>query len=168
MRYAVRARLIAVDPTEGVKLPTVRDRDHELVTISEEIFVGRLLPALPVEHRAMVASAAGAGLRWGEAAGAPWAAFDLAADVVDVRQVAEETSAGVTLRPFPKTRAGRRRVPMAPFLATEVRAHLGRLDQAPDGRALAFATSTGTPIRRSNFRRQVWRPRWSARVYWAA
>lgn len=158
MRFAVLARLVAVDPTEGVKLPTVRDRDHDLVTVSEEIFVARLLPALPVEHRALVAAAAGAGLRWGEAAGAPWAAFDLCADVVDVHQVAEETSTGVVLRPYPKTRAGRRRVPMAPFLVAELRAHLGRLPGEPAGRALAFGTSAGTPIRRSNFRRQVWRP----------
>ena len=47
---------------------------------------------------------------------------------------------------------------MAPFLAAELRAHLGRLDRQPDGWALAFATSTGSAIRRSNLRRQVWRP----------
>jgi integrase len=158
MRFAVRSRVIAVDPTEGVKLPAVRDRDHDLITITQEVFVERLLTALPPEHRALVSSAAGAGLRWGEAAGAPWDAFDLSADVVDVRQVAEETSGAVHLRPYPKTRAGRRRVPLAPFMVAELRAHLGRLQREPDGRALAFGTSTGTALRRSNFRRQVWRP----------
>lgn len=158
LRSAVRSRLIALDPSEGIALPGVRARDGDLVTISQADFLGKLLPALPTEHRALVCTAAGAGLRWGECAGLPWSAVDVVGGTIRVVQVAEETSGSVTLRPYPKTRAGRRTVPMAPFLIAELRAHLGRHDREPSGSALVFATRIGTPLRRSNFRRQVWRP----------
>lgn len=158
LRAAVRSRLLALDPSEGVTLPSVRDRDGDLITISRADFLGKLLPVLPAEHRALVCTAAGAGLRWGECAGLPWSAVDVVGGTVRVAQVAEETAGATALRPYPKTRAGRRTVPMAPFLVAELRARLGRHDREPDGRALVFGTRTGTPLRRSNFRRQVWRP----------
>jgi hypothetical protein len=49
---------------------------------------------------------------------------------------------------------------LPPFLVHELRAHrfLTVPDERPDPRALVFATWNGTPLRRSNFRRQVWRP----------
>ncbi len=82
----------------------------------------------------------------------------MVAGTLRVAQVAEETSGATVLRAYPKTRAGRRTVPMAPFLVAELRAHLGRMPAEPDSRALVFGTRTGTALRRSNFRRQVWRP----------
>lgn len=158
LRSAVRSRLIALDPSEGVSVPSIRTRENNLVTISQAKFIGKLLPALPEEHRALVSAAAGAGLRWGECAGLAWESVDLDRDTIRVAQVAEETAGSVVIRPYPKTRAGVREVPMAPFLVTEMRALCGRHDIEPDHRALVFASRNGTPLRRSNFRRQVWRP----------
>jgi hypothetical protein len=49
---------------------------------------------------------------------------------------------------------------MPDFLVAALRAHrfLTVADESPDPRALVFGTWNGTPMRRSNFRRQVWRP----------
>jgi integrase len=156
LRAAVRARLIAVDPSEGVTLPAVRRGD--LVVVDLPTFADRLLPVLPAEHRALPAAGAGAGLRRGECAGLPWGNVDLESEELRVVQVAEETSGAVVIRPYPKTRAGRRTVPMAPFLAEQLRARLAILPAEPDPRALVFATRTGNPAGRSTFRRRVWRP----------
>lgn len=48
---------------------------------------------------------------------------------------------------------------MPAFLVQELREHrfLTVADERPNPRALVFATWNGTPLRRSNFRRQVWR-----------
>jgi hypothetical protein len=92
-------------------------------TISKENFFGSLLPSLPVEHRALVALAAGAGLRWGECAGLPWGAIDVDRAVVSVVQVAVATAGSVTVKPYPKTRAGVRAIPMPAFLVQELREH---------------------------------------------
>lgn len=158
LRAAVRGRVIALNPTEGVQVPTTYGQSAEITTISRGDFLRRLLPAVPQEHRALVATAAGAGLRWGECVGLTWGRVDLAADELRVVQVAEETSGAVVLRPYPKTRAGVRTVPLMPFAVAQLREHLGRLNVEPYGEALLFATRTGTVPRRSNFRRQVWRP----------
>nr|WP_245714728.1 site-specific integrase [Micromonospora inyonensis] len=125
-------------------------------TISRETFLGRLLPAVPAEHRAIVCAAAGAGLRWGECAGLAWSAVDLDQGVLRVVQVAIETHSGIMLRTYPKSRAGLRTVPLPGFLADALRQRRGATD--PDGRALIFADRDGGPQRRSNFRRRVWLP----------
>jgi integrase len=160
LRSAMRARLIAVDPTEGVVAPSTYQARPLTATISREVFLGKLLPAAPLEHRAIVAIGGGAGLRWGEAAGLPWGAVDLTRRQLQVGQVAIETATEVTVRPYPKSRAGVRTIPIPAFLVRELEAHseLTVGDTSPDPGALVFPTRNGTPLRRSNFRRQVWRP----------
>lgn len=160
LRSAVRARLITVDPTAGVTTPSTYQPRPLTATISREVFLGALLPAVPLEHRAIVAAGAGAGLRWGEAAGLPWGAVDLSQRRLSVGQVAVETAAEVTVRAYPKSRASVRTIPLPSFLVSALEAHreLTVGNAAPDPACLVFPTRTGTPQRRSNFRRQVWRP----------
>jgi integrase len=160
LRSAMRARLIAVDPTEGVTAPSTYQARPLTATISREVFLGKLLPAAPLDHRAIIAIGGGAGLRWGEAAGLPWGAVDLTRRQLQVGQVAIETAADVTVRPYPKSRAGIRTIPIPDFLARELEAHreLTVGDGRPAPGSLVFSTRNGTPLRRSNFRRQVWRP----------
>lgn len=159
LKTAVRAKVIAVNPAEGVRLPLSPDQQQRrAASLSLDDFRKRLLPAVPVEYRALVAIAAGAGLRWGECAGLPWHAVDLRGDRVEVAQVAVETPGSVSIRPYPKTRAGRRLVPMAPFLVAELRVLLSQFDREPSPQELVFDSRVGTPLRRSNFRRRVWVP----------
>ena len=157
LKTAVQARLIATNPAEGVKLPRDRSRDVRPVTISREDFFGRLLPAVPPRHRGIVSAAAGAGLRWGECAGLTWSSVDLDRASLRVVQVAEETHGGIVLRPYPKSRAGVRTVPLPSFLLAALR-ELHTAADDPDPRALVFRDRIGRPLRRSNFRRRVWLP----------
>ncbi|MFI7022928.1 tyrosine-type recombinase/integrase [Micromonospora sp. NPDC049900] len=157
LRTAVQARLIAVNPAEGVKLPRDRTRDVKPITISRENFFGKLLPAVPPRHRAIVCTAAGAGLRWGECAGLTWSSVDLDRASLRVVQVAEETHGGIVLRPYPKSRAGVRTVPLPGFLVDALRQLHAAADN-PDPRTLVFRDRVGRPLRRSNFRRRVWLP----------
>ncbi len=151
---AVRSKLLAVNPCSGLTLPSNRQAGDSFLTVTREEFAGKLLPAVPPEHRGIVCVAAGCGLRWGECAGLSWVAVDLDTAEVRVRQVAVELAGRIDVRPYPKTRAGRRRVPMPAFTVDALRARLG--DGPTVG--LVFGTRTGTPLRRSNFRRQVWAP----------
>ncbi|WP_254877019.1 site-specific integrase [Verrucosispora sp. NA02020] len=157
LRTAVQARLIAVNPAEGVKLPRDRTREVKPITISRENFFGKLLPAVPSRHRAIVCTAAGAGLRWGECAGLTWSSVDLDRASLRVVQVAEETHGGIVLRPYPKSRAGVRTVPLPGFLVDALR-QLHTAADNPDPRTLVFRDRVGRPLRRSNFRRRVWLP----------
>jgi integrase len=158
LQTAVRARKIPNNPAEGVKLPRDRSREVKPSAISREGFFGRLLPAVPTRHRAIVCTAAGAGLRWGECAGLAWSSVNLDRGHLRVVQVAEETHGGVAIRPYPKSRAGVRTVPLPTFLASALRELLAAADGEPDPRELVFRDRVGRPLRRSNFRRRVWLP----------
>jgi integrase len=111
----------------------------------------------PPRHRGIVCAAAGAGLRWGECAGLTWSSVDLDRARLRVVQVAEETHGGILLRPYPKSRAGVRTVPLPGFLTSALRQLLAEAGN-PDPRTLVFRDRIGRPLRRSNFRRRVWLP----------
>jgi integrase len=156
LKTAIRARLIAVNPAEGVKIPANRQGRKAAATLSQTEFFRQLLPAVPQRCRALVCAAAGAGLRWGECAGLRWGDIDLARARLTVEQVGVETSASVALRPFPKSRAGRRTVPMPAFLVEALTRLRG--SEEPGADALVFQSRSGGPLRRNNFRRRVWLP----------
>lgn len=156
LRSAVRNRLIPFNPADEVRVPRARTRDTHEQIISRADLRQRLLPAVPEQHRGVVATAAGAGLRWGEVVGLRTDALDLdAARLVVIRTVVEV--AGTTsFKPFPKSRAGRRTVPLPSWLLPIIREHLERWPTEPN--APVFANEVGAPLRRTLFRSRIWRP----------
>ena len=67
LRTAVRARLIPVNPAEGVTMPGAHKARTQAPALQRDDCSGRLLPVVPVQHRAIMCAAAGAGLRWASA-----------------------------------------------------------------------------------------------------
>ncbi|MFE7872754.1 tyrosine-type recombinase/integrase [Micromonospora humida] len=104
----------------------------------------------------MVALAAGTGLRWGECVGLRWDAVDLAVGELRVVRVAEEISGHVTLKPYPKSRAGRRTVPLPPFVVQALTEHRQAFETGTED--LIFVARTGEPLKRGTFRARVWKP----------
>ncbi|HEX6497798.1 MAG TPA: tyrosine-type recombinase/integrase [Micromonosporaceae bacterium] len=176
-KAAVRDRLIGVNPCEGVKLPSIRQKDTDDQVVTPDVVTGRILPAVPARYRALVALAAGTGLRWGECVGLRWDAFDwdgwdipcmahaepFCADCRDeyavavrVVRVAVEVAGNVTMRPFPKSRSGRRTVPVPPFAADLLKAHQAAFPAGPANEV--FTNQASGPLRRTLFRARVWRP----------
>jgi integrase len=156
MRAAVRSRLIPFNPCDHVELPRPASAKAYGVTITRDEFFKSLLRAVPVPHRAMIATAAMAGLRWGECAGLHWSEIDLAVPELTVARTLAEVNGVLEIKPYPKSRAGARTIPLPPALTSLLRAH--RLRSAPNDADLVFAVRTGTGWRRTNFRRQVWAP----------
>ena len=88
-----------------------------------------------------MATAAGAGLRWGEAAGLRADALDLDGGELQVVRTVVEVSGHTSFKAFPKSAAGRRTVPLPPWLVTIIREHLDRWPSATD--APVFANVRG-------------------------
>ena len=153
LRSAVQARLLASNPCDGVRLPPKRRQDDP-VTLTREEVTGKLLPEIPGRYRALVATAAYTGLRWGECVGLYWDAVDLSARRLRVVRVLVEVAGEITVKPFPKTRAGRRTVPVPPALATILADHR----QTYPSPELVFTNSVGGPVGRTSFRTRVWKP----------
>jgi integrase len=156
LRSAVRNRLIPFNPAADVRLPKARRRDTDDRVISRAHLLDRLLPAVPPRHRAIVATAAGTGLRWGEAAGLRPDALDLRAGRLAVIRTVIEVGGNTTFKPFPKSRAGRRTIPLPSWLPPIIRNHLDRWPGPAS--APVFANEVGAPLRRTIFRSRIWRP----------
>ncbi|MFF0658486.1 tyrosine-type recombinase/integrase [Micromonospora tulbaghiae] len=156
LRAAVRDRLIGVNPCEGVKVPSRRKKDTDGHVLTRADLTGRLLPAVPDRYRALVALAGGTGLRWGECTGLRWESLDLDAKAVHVVRVAVEVAGTVTVKPYPKSRAGRRTVPVPDFAVDLLAAHRNAFPSGPRGEV--FTNSSAGPLRRTLFRARVWRP----------
>jgi integrase len=155
LRAAVRDRYISANPCDGIRLPARRKKDTDGQTITREELTGQLLPAVPDRYRALVGLAGGTGLRWGECVGVRWDCVDLDAKTVSVR-VAVEVAGTVTTKGYPKSRAGRRTVPI-PDLETELlKIHRELVKPGPVGEV--FTNTALGPERRTLFRARVWRP----------
>ena len=150
MRAAVRARRIGSDPTDGVRLPKIEREEMRFLDPAE---VATLADAIDERYRAFVMLGAYGGLRLGEMGGLRRARVDLMRRRVDVAEILVEVRGHHHFGP-PKTRAGRRSVPIPRSVAAELERHAAGL--APG--ALMFPSPTGEPMRASLFRRRVWAP----------
>ena len=100
---------ILTNPTIGLRLPAVRGRRERIAPPDE---AARLVAALPEADRAMWGTALYAGLRLGELQALTWADVDLAGGTINVVRSHDPKVGPIE----PKSRAGRRRVPMAGVL----------------------------------------------------
>lgn len=155
LRNAVRDRLIAFNPCEDVRLPKRRRKDTDERTITRDQFINQLMPHIPDRYRALVALAGGTGLRWGECVGLRWDAVDLGNQSLNVVRVAVEVAGNVTIKAYPKSRAGRRSVPLPDFVVTALRQHRDTYGIGPAGEV--FTNEADGPLRRTLFRSRVWR-----------
>jgi integrase len=105
---------------EGVKRPRRRKVDTIEAPITRTQLRERLLPAVTPGYRFIVASAAGCGLRWGEAAGLVLDALDVDGGTL---RVVEEVDGLIRLKPYPKSESGRRTVPLPPLVLDVLAEH---------------------------------------------
>lgn len=71
-------------------------------------------------------------------------------------RVAEEFSGYVTIKPYSKSKASRRSLPLPQFVVQLLTEHIGRFGKDDD--SLVFTTRTGEAIRRGTLRSRVWKP----------
>jgi integrase len=101
---------LAVNPTAGLRLPAVRGRRDR---IASPVEAGQLLAALPEADRPLWATAMYSGLRRGELLALRFEDVDPSAGLIRVER-AYDPKAGIYVEP--KSRAGRRAVPLPSIL----------------------------------------------------
>lgn len=137
-RRALRRDLVAVDPTDGLELRRKRGRRER---IADPVEAEALLAALPIDDRALWATAFYAGLRRGELRALRWSDVDLEGRRI---QVAREWDDAEGELDEAKSEAGRRSVPLVPQLVMELRAHMVRTGGR--GRSLVFGRTATEPF----------------------
>ncbi|MGI9118796.1 MAG: tyrosine-type recombinase/integrase [Acidimicrobiales bacterium] len=147
---AADERLIARNPAERLPLPRVEVEEMRFLGPAQ---VATLAESIDPRYRVWALTAAYTGLRFGELAGLRRGRVDLLRRKLDVFEIVVEVRGHHYLGP-PKTRAGKRGVPIAAFIAEELAAWTA--GKEPD--ALVFPAPGGGPLRASAFRRRVWQP----------
>ena len=147
-RRAVEDGDLAVNPCAHLRLPAVRGRRERIASPDE---AQRLLAALPERDRSVWATALYAGLRRGELMALRWDDVDLAAGVIRVERSYDDKG---RVEIEPKSRAGRRTVPVVGALRDFLVDHKAR--QGRDG-GLVFGSSAETPFVPSNLWRRAQR-----------
>jgi integrase len=132
---------------------TERAPEMRVATVTQ---VAALAEAIHHRFRALVLVAAYAGLRWGELVGLRVKRVDLLHGRITVAEQATEIDGHFTWGP-PKTEAGRRTVTLPAVAAEALAEHLATYSQ-PGPEGLVFTSTEGGLLRRSNFKRRVWRP----------
>ena len=110
---------------------------------------------MPERYEALIFVLAYGGIRWAEAVGLKLGRVNLLRRRIEVVETLSEVNGKLYAVP-PKTWESRT-IAIPPFVADALGAHVGRFtDGGPH--SLVFTTDSGTPLRSSNFRRNVWLP----------
>ncbi len=152
LKAAVRNRYIPANPADGIPLPRKPKREQLFLTPPE---IDRLAAAVDDRYRALVYVLAYGGLRWGEAAALRRRRVDVLRGRVDVNESLAEVGGDLH---FGTTKNHRSRTVVIPsFLRDMLNHHLVTYcGTDPDG--LVFTASNGSPLRNSNFTKNVWQP----------
>jgi integrase len=135
-RREVEQGRLAVNPTSDLKLPAVRGKRDR---IADPEAAAALIEALPVEERAIWATALYGGLRRGELQALEWSNIDLAAGVIHVRGSWDEAVGRID----PKSAAGDRKVPIAAVLRDHLVEHRMRQGRS---KGLVFGKTADEPF----------------------
>jgi len=123
---------VAVNPTLGLALPAVRARQERIARPEE---AAQLIAALTEADRALWATALYSGLRRGELQALRWEDVDFEGALIRVVRSWDRVAGAVE----PKSRAGRRRVPLSTSLRKHMLAH--RILQGRGGEGLRFGAT---------------------------
>lgn len=127
---------IAINPTLGLRLPAVRGTRDRIAPPDEAL---QLLQALPADDRALWATALFAGLRLGELMALRFEDIEFEQGTIRVTRSFDPKAGFVD----PKSKAGRRRVPIAALLREYLEAHRELTGRAS---GLVFGRSADRPF----------------------
>lgn len=161
---ALEEGLIRVNPCTGLRLPAGRDdRDEKIKALSEGELADLIAETPSGQPRLLVWFLADTGLRVGEAIGLRWEHVGLLDRRVRVRERRYRQAVD-----SPKSKYGRRDVPLSALLATALADHRAGspFDRESDP---VFSTRTGTPFRREAVYGRIVKPAAArAGVPWAS
>lgn len=133
LRHALQWGLVARNVADQVDAPRAPDDE---VTIPTADQVQIILGGISDELRPVIVTALGTGLRRGELCALRWSTVDLDRGSLRVAESLEQTKRGGLQFKPPKTKHGKRTLPLAPSTIAALRAH--RLKQHQDRLALGL------------------------------
>jgi integrase len=141
-------------PCVSIRLPRIQETTVRFLEAEQ---VQDLAEAMPARYRALVLTAAGAGLRQGECFGVCLDSVDFLGRVLHVRRQIRMEAGRPVLVDQLKTPASRRSVPMPDFLIEALSVHFAQFG-GEESRTPIFTAARGGLVRRGVFNDHVWKP----------
>jgi len=152
LRAAVEDGCLGRNPAERLDLPRIEREEMRFLTPSDVV---TLADAIDIRFQPLVFLGAYGGLRLGEMLALRRNRIDLLHQAVDVAETVGHPDGRLFVGP-PKTRAGRRRVPLPRVVVSALEQHITESGTAPDG--LVFPAHKGGYIHGEHFRVEHWHP----------
>lgn len=151
LNEAQRRGLVGHNAAAGTEVRSAGRKKAE-VAMPSKAQIKAIIENVPNAWRPIILTAIFTGLRASELRGLTWEYVDFEQNVIQVRQRADfQNRMG-----SPKSKAGRRDVPMAPMLSNTLKAW--KLASKPNLLGLAFPTRRGTIHSSSNIHKHCWGP----------
>lgn len=138
---------LAINPTRDLELPAPNAKEVEIVAPD---VAAQLLDVLPVEDRALWATALYAGLRYGELRALRWSAVDLAGGSIRVTESWDPKEGAIT----PKTKNSQRTTPLPGLLRDYLMEHRIAAGEPPVD-ALVFGDGKDKPLQAATIYRRA-------------
>jgi integrase len=151
---AVKDGVLARNPLDPVDQPKADEREMKVLDVDQ---LATVLDDMNERYRVLVLVAAYCGLRAGELVGLRRKRVDLVRRRITVEEQITEISGGELVTGPPKTKAGRREVPIPSFVADQLVTHMATWSE-PGPNGLVFTSPGGGPIRWRSWVGRYWRP----------
>jgi integrase len=145
-RHALERDQVGTNPTANLRMPNGHGRRDRAASAAE---AAELIAALPLEDRALWATAFYGGLRRGELRGLRWEDVDLAAGIITVRRGWDDEEGEIA----PKSRKGERTVPIVALLRDHLDEAKARTRRG--GGDFVFGLQAGRPFTPSYIRKRA-------------
>lgn len=149
---AVEAGILLRSPCRGISLPKIEVKEMPVLNATETLSVAEIIDP---PYRLLVLLAAYSSMRWGELIALKPSRFDRKARTVDVAENIVEVRGKLYPPSPPKTRAGRRKIPLPISIVDEFTRHVDSFGISETH--LLFEAPRGGPLR-TTFRRRFWEP----------
>ena len=153
LNAAVQSDLITASPCRGIRLPAIEHEPPEFLEWSD---LDRLARELPDRYAAIVYVGGVLRLRWSEVAGLRVGRINFLRRSIEISETISEVNGRIEVADV-KTRSSRQTIRVPHFVIAALSEHLREFGST-DPDAYVFSSSTGEPLRASNFRERVWRP----------
>jgi len=152
MKAAVRNRYLSRNPAEHARPPRTTRREMLFLDSTQ---VDKLAAHVDSRYQTLIYLLAYGGLRWGEAAALRHRRFDYLHSRIEIAESLSEVSGHLY---FGSTKNHRSRTIVIPaFLRDKLNEQSLDFSQ-PDRDGLLFTVNNGSPLRNSNFSKNVWKP----------
>ncbi len=147
---AVTAKMLRDSPCVGISLPRVEQVEMKTLDHAD---IRALAEAIEPRYRALILVLAYGGLRIGEAAGLKPAQVDTTRSTLTIIATAAEVGGQMEISP-PKTRAGRRMIPLPAFVMQELNSHMATYP----GKEYVFEGAQGGILRSRSWSQRYYKP----------